>query len=545
MNEHDVMETAVTGDASELLGVLKDKALRSFFFFAKVVMGYSKMVAHLHYPICERLQNNPQIRKSGNLLPRGHFKSTIISKAYPLWRTIKVAYDEDGTYHPERLGDFRTLILGESDKVAKKNLKDPKWHLLNNQLLRSLFPEIIPLDVNDTTWTGTEILLPRANSYDEATIMTAGVGARMTGLHFNLIIYDDLIGEAASQSEAVMQDAIEYFDFAPGLLDEPSVGEEIILGTRWKHGTADLYGHVMSMQPEELTVSGRSIGFNWYTRSAIENGEPIFPERFSLEVLEELRKRLGDYKFSCNYLNDPIAPGSTKFDASCLREYTVSEDKKTIIPSDGTPPVRLGQLYRIQVYDPATRSKTSKARPAVVATGEDSLGRLFLLEYWSEKASMGDGVEKMHVFHDRFHFSKSYYELAGQQQAVEDIERERLTQEKCHRCGKIHRIMRLLPETAKVSNMSKEERIDNYLETRIQEKKLYLRRGAIDARKQIIAHPNGDIVDILDALAYCSHLSRKPLSDESILAEREHEEARKEVIASSRCNTEHFYGGYV
>ncbi len=529
----EILQTAVRGDAEELHETLRSKALGSFFFFTKVVLGYDKLAAHLHLPFCQHVQNSEAKRKRGYLLPRGHFKSTIVAKSYPLWRTAKAG------------GDFRTLILGESDTVAKKNLKDPKWHLENNQLLRWLFPEIIPPDINKTKWTDTEILLPRPKSYDESTITTAGVGARFTGHHFNLIIYDDMIGEASASSEAIMQDAIEYFEYAPGLLDDPANGEEILIGTRWKHGKADLYGYIMDQMPEERLASGRLIGFEWLVRAAVEDDEPIFPERFSLEVLEEIRKRLGDYKFYCQYMNNPIAPGVTDFNEADLQEYTVGEDKKTIQPSDGSPLTRLSQLHRIQVFDPATKSKTSKARPAVVALGMDSQRRVFVLDTWSEHATMGDGVEKMALFNDKYIFWRSYYELAGQQQAVEDILAERRGQTECRRCKQKHRGMTVLPETARSSDLSKEDRIRHYLQTLIQEHRLYLRRGQTALRKQIIEFPNGDVVDLLDALAYGAHLVRPPLSDEAIQDEYDQEVQRKQAIRTQRINTEHSYGGYV
>lgn len=556
MEEVDITQTPIQGNADELKDQIKLKALNSFYYFSKVVLGYDKMVGHFHLPVCEHIQNSEEQRKRGVLMQRGSFKSTIVGKGYPLWRTCRLPYlvrDENGkstgvcsleAYNPELLGCFRTLIVGESDTVAKKDLKDPKWHVENNQLFRWLFSELIPVDLNKTKWTDTEILLNRSKSYDESTIMTAGVGARMTGHHFDLIIYEDIIGEAAAQSQAVMEDACEWFDYAPGLLDDPANGEEILIGTRWKHGKADLYGKIMEQLPEERLASGRVTGFKWYIRSATENGVPTFPERFPIEVLEEIRHRLGDYKYFCQYENNPIAPGTSIFNSEDLREYYVAEDKQTLTPTNGGPAVRLVRLYRIQVYDPATRSQKSKALPAVVGVGEDSLHRMFVLDTWSEKGSMGDGVEKMHVFHDRYRFSVSYYELAGQQQAVEDIELERQSQTTCRKCDKVHTKMRLEPVKARATDLSKEERIIEFLQTRIQEHRLFLRRGMNQLRKQIVEFPNGDTVDLLDALAYCSHLSRSPLSE----AEIEDLEEQKETIRTPReprTNAERSYGGYI
>jgi len=232
---NNILEIAESGDAGLLHGQVRERALNSLYYFSKAILGY-QLVSHLHLTFCNELQETIHDRKRGFLLPRGTYKSTIVSKSYPLWRYL--------SNH-----DIRVLIVGESDPVASKNLKDMKWNVENNQLLRWAFPEAIPPDINKTVWNETEILLPRQRSWDEPTIMTSGVGARVTGKHFDLIIYDDIIGEKAANSEAEMESAKEWFRYAPGLLAEPAASEELIIGTRWKYGTADLYGWIMEELP--------------------------------------------------------------------------------------------------------------------------------------------------------------------------------------------------------------------------------------------------------------------------------------------------------
>lgn len=148
-----------------------------------------------------------------------------------------------------------------------------------------------------------------------------GVGAKGTGFHFDLIIYDDIVGLVASQSRPEMEGAIEWFKLAPGLLHDPEASEEVMIGTRWLYGDQDLYGWEM----EHMGT------FEWLVRSAIENEQPIFPERFSLATLEAIRKREGDYYFSCQYMNQPIPQGGTAFDSAWLQTYGVSEDLKNIV----------------------------------------------------------------------------------------------------------------------------------------------------------------------------------------------------------------------
>lgn len=519
----DVMQMAEEGRAEELYHKLRERALESLYFFTKVVLGYAECVDHLHLPFCQHLQESEGRRKRGYLMPRGHFKSTCVSKSYALWRLVR---------DPEK----RVLVIGESDTVGAKNLRDIKWHLTENRLFKWLFPEIIPPDIGATKWTENEVLLPRQKSYDESSITMSGVGAKMTGFHFDLIVYDDIIGEKAAKSEAEMNSAISWFQYAPGLLHDPKSSEEVLIGTRWKHGTADLYGWIMANMPE----------FEWYVRAAVEDGEVIFPERFNLEILDEIRRREGDYKYSCQYLNNPTPPEGADFRPDWIQQYHVGADGKTIIPNDGSPPLQIGQLLRVSFYDPSAGGKTAKAENAIVGVGEASDRRIFVLAAWSKNCPFGVAIEKWHQLNDQFVFYQNFYELVGAQKAVEDIIRERKAQIACRLCSKSHRTLNPLPvkPSGGKSSVSKEERIRIFAQAAFEGKRVYLRAGMDELRRQILSFPHGDLVDQFDALAYCINKARPPLSDEAVREEGKQEVEWREA-GRPRTSTEYDYGGYV
>jgi hypothetical protein len=543
LNSAAFLALAESGQATELYDALRIKALNSLYFFSKMVLGYKDLAA-LHIDFCNQIQESRTQRKRGFLMPRGHFKSTIISKSYPLWRLCQ---------DPET----RILIVGESDSVASKNLNDIKWNLLNNTLFRWLFPEIIPPDVNKTKWTDSAILLPRAGTYDESSIMTVGVGGKTTGFHYDLIIYDDMIGEKAAKSKAEMQGAIEWFQYAPGLHNDPANGEEILIGTRWLHGSEDLYGYIMEGLVASETESGRKTGFTWYTRAAledaegnpdIENGTPIFPERFTKEVLLDILAREKEYKFNCQYQNNPTAPGATDFEAEWIKYYHIDTDRQTLIPTDGTPSIKLSALHRISFLDPSSGGKTAKCQNGLVVIGGDHLHRIFLIEPFGKNCTYGEILEYNCIFNDRYHLHECFFEEIGAQKTLEDIMIERRAQEVCRACGKIHRKLTLKPfhPPSGRSEMNKDERIRSYLQTPLQEGRVYIPMGARGSviKTQITVFPHGKLKDILDALASATHLLKFPLSEEQITAQREVEE-KKKAARVQRTNTTYNYGGYV
>src|SRR5882672_3930538 len=270
LEQSKIIQLAGEGRADELRQELRRLCFApdtGLYYFTTAVLGYKELVPHFHLEFCAHIQNTINIRKRGYLRPRGTFKSSIISKSYTLWRLagggssainnlLEMTAEEQLNFYraypdmdPRNL---RIIIIGESDTVAQKNLRDPKWHLQNNDLLKWLFPELIPPNINDTKWTDDEVLLPRTKSFDESTITCDGVGAKRTGFHWDIIIYDDPIGEKASKSEAVMEEAWSWFQYAPGMLHDPRSGEELYAGTRWGDGQKDLPGKIMALLPEQL-----------------------------------------------------------------------------------------------------------------------------------------------------------------------------------------------------------------------------------------------------------------------------------------------------
>lgn len=570
----ELYQVAESGDAEGLRDRLRYAALTNLYYFTKVVLGYRELSPRLHQEFCEYIVATRTQRRRGGLIPRGHFKSTIVSKSYPLWRLIPIdlillnLYPDLLSWIPLHNRNFRVVIVGESHEVAAKNIKDIKWNICNNQILQWLFPEIIPLDIPNpsSTWRDDEILLPRDKSFDESSITTLGVGAKTTGKHWDIIVYDDLIGEKAAKSEAEMEAAKHWFTFAPGLANDPNTVEELFIGTRWKAGTADLYGWVMATLPSEEadvqsasplhTDGSRAGGFTWYVRSAIEPNpdtgepEPIFPERFSLPTLEAIRRREGEYAFSCNYLNNPVAAGMTDFDIAWLKEYQVGEDAKTLFPMDKSPAILLGYLNRISFYDPSSGGRSAKCEAAIVAVGTDSRQRRFILEEWSDNTTFGKAACKWMTLNDKFYFYKNYYEAVGAQKSIVDVvgllNHLLRSGKPCPHCGSAHRPLRVeaFSPPGGSAEKSKDDRIRTFLQQPVESGRVYVRFNSHRKfRTQLSEFPHGPLKDVLDAAAYAVHLCAIPQSEEELAEERERQELRR-ATSRPRTHTAYDYGGY-
>src|SRR5215831_2190731 len=363
MTSTNLLDVARASDTPEFYEHLKKEALRSPYFFAKEIAGYKELTKDLHQPVLLWLWEMESIRRRGLLMPRRFYKSSMV-KGYILWRIVQ---------NPE----IRVLFVGENDLVGAKNLADIKWNIQQNTLFQALFPNVVPGDYGKS-WSETAITVPRKKSFDEPTIQTIGIGAKHTGFHYDIIVYDDPIGLVAAKSPAEMRRAIDWFRAAPGLLDS-SESEEIMVGTRWKHGKADLYGWIMEEIPFRIR-DGKPEGYKWYIRAAIENGKTIFPPQksnagkeigYSIADLMAIRKRQGVYLFNANMMNDPSAMEGADFPDDWVKSYRVSEDRKAVVLGDTGERLDVSSMVRLSVYDPSSGGKTAEAENAIVVIGSD------------------------------------------------------------------------------------------------------------------------------------------------------------------------------
>lgn len=548
------MQLAGAGRADDLLEKLRDKCLQpngGLYYFAKVVLGYKELVPHYHLPFANKIQSSIKKRRRGYLRPRGHFKSTIAAKSYPLWRFCGGGW-EQGMPDPRNL---RFLIVGESDTVAKKDVKDPTWHIENNQLLKVLFPKIIPPDFHKVTWKDDEIEICRPQSFDEGSIRSVGVGAKGTGFHYDVIIYDDIIGEKAARSEALMKEAIDWFVAAAGYANDPRTIEEIIIGTRWKHGKADLYGYIME-ELEFSEESGRPEGFEWDIEGCYDvNGDPLFHPRFTHEILLQILKREKTYLFSCQYLNKPTSPPGSQFTEEMLKTFKIGEDPQTgkrdlLIPSDGTPAVRLPHLNRISFYDPSSGGKSAKCENAIVMLGEAPDRRKFAFKVWSANCGFRGAVEQWMRLNDQFQTWPNFFEGVGAHKEVESIVSLRqIDSAECPVClkeGKHVRHLKLRPQIVIPAggSVAKTDRILTYAQADIEDGLVYLYEHDIQTRAQILSFPLGDMVDRFDALAYAIHHSTAPIAQDELEA-REHDRTQREAQRVQRTAQTYDVGGYI
>lgn len=314
-------------------------ALGDNFYFIKIILKKHRLSNTFHRDYCNSFLK--WHLKQVNEIPRDHFKTTI-GVGHAMWWALpfndhdeklmrQLGYDDAWIAWMRRAHDqnTRTLIAMEIIKNAWKVGKKISSEYKSNHFFRSLFSEIIP--DSSCQWTADTMTHKRdftrgdANQ-GEGTYEFTGVDAALQSKHFNRIIYDDLFGREALKSELVAESTWEWFQLAVGAFDsdpnDPTAQcDEIVNGNRWSFH--DLNYKIKENLPYFKFNTHDAEGGCCPNHPA---GKPIFPEEWTMEKLREFRSRLGEYLYSCQFRNSPIAPGGNVFKQEWLRYFVLLTD---------------------------------------------------------------------------------------------------------------------------------------------------------------------------------------------------------------------------
>lgn len=194
------------------------------------------------YKAMEAPETNP--RRLARLYPREHGKSETGSHVIPSWAAL-------------RDPNVRVLILMESETKAKEKLRQCR-NTINDWGPK--FGRQIDED------NATNLTLERTANHAEPTIAARGMDSKITGGHYDILIFDDIVSWPTQRTETQREKRWSQFqDYAQNL---GSAGESVylVLGTR-KH-SEDLYSRLMETAVWDVDVKKAISDY-----SIIENGE--------------------------------------------------------------------------------------------------------------------------------------------------------------------------------------------------------------------------------------------------------------------------------
>jgi len=239
-------------------------------------------------------------------------------------------------------------------------------------------------------------------------------------------------------------------------------GQMIVVGTPVRYG--DLF---------DILEQNKTYSCHKYPAISV-SGEPLWPERYSLQKLNEKKDELMQYwLFAREYLLQRIDPENAPFKQSWFRSYHSAPDKLSLLMS----------------VDPAVSFEGDYT--AIVVTGTDLENNVYVLGYKRLKTgNVQDIVNSILVMAQQFGVKRVIIESLGFQRLIKHW----LVQE-MEKTG-----YWLSIDELKSYKTSKSQRILT-LQPKIEMGKLLMRDGQSELLGEFISFPKGTHDDLIDALS--------------------------------------------
>jgi hypothetical protein len=261
-----------------------------------------------------------------NLPPR-HLKSLMASIALPAWC---LGHDPSA----------QILCVSYAQDLADKLARDCR-SIMMSPWYRRIFPTRLAAHRQ-----AVQEFLTTAQGYRLAT-STGGV---LTGRGADIILIDDPLKPEEALSDAQRQGANEWFDHTLYSRQNDKRHGAIVIIMQRLHED-DLIGHVLAQEPwevvcfpaiaeaDELHRIETIWGPRCYTR---RQGEALHPEREPLEILDRIRRTIGEYNFAGQYQQTPapLAAVWSRRNGSSATARTNGRSASTASCKAGTLPTR-------------------------------------------------------------------------------------------------------------------------------------------------------------------------------------------------------------
>src|SRR6516225_1679669 len=244
-----------------------------------------------------------------NVPPR-YLKSHLASVAFPAWC---LGHDPS----------TQILCISYAQDLADKLARDCR-RIMTSDWYQRLFP---------TRLSPQRQAVPEFETTAQGCRLATSVGGVLTGRGADMIIIDDPLKPEEAFSQAQRQAANEWFDHTLySRLNDKRNGAIVLIMHRLHED--DLAGHVQAQElwevvcypaiaeEDETHLIEAALETRLVTRSS---GEALHPEREPLDMLEQIRRTIGEYNFAGQYQQAPAPQGGGMVKAAWFATYTPNE----------------------------------------------------------------------------------------------------------------------------------------------------------------------------------------------------------------------------
>ena len=238
---------------------------------------------------------------------------------------------------------LRVKLVCASEALAAERCRFLRDALQANPTLPLVFPDLMP----GRPWGQTCFTIERPANVIGPTVAALGIGAASTGARADLLVCDDIVDVRALRSRAERERIKAYFH--ENLMNqlEPE-GRFWGLSTPWH-------------QDDLNSALKKNPAFALFRRAVGDGLEPVWPEKWPREHLEERRREIGSVAFSRAYRLVCVADGEAPIRATWVRFWTEPAAYERVLlavdpavsqrpGADGSALVTLGQTATNEIH---------------------------------------------------------------------------------------------------------------------------------------------------------------------------------------------------
>lgn len=453
---------------------LAEQSLTSFWKFLDLIdyKGGTSNFAEFHREMAEFLAKpqeenvfirynarKPKLPDSGSerrrlvLVSRGHLKSTLCSVAYVLWRIY-------------RNPNIRIAVCTATKDLALQFIREVKQYLESEELQERVWNRrphqegrLVPVldkvaarrrdrlrwddeftEAQDKkiVWRADAIQVLRDQIMKEPTVIASSPGSNITGMHFDLVIKDDIINDDTVATDQKIDKTLQWVQDLESVLDPQRMvlmgkkgtkhwfevvgDEDVVLGTRY--AKYDYYGWILD-NLEELEYST-------FIRNVYKNGFDnkdgyTWAEKFNDQIVERLKKRQGLRRFSSQYLNQILIEEEMILNPKSLKSFTLDWSNNAEIKSGGfiewkmkndIDEIRSHRVKPIIMIDPAISQKKNADYSVLAVGGQDEDRNLFIFDMIYGRMLPDAIVDNLYLLVNKWKCNVCHVETIAYQKAL-------------------------------------------------------------------------------------------------------------------------------
>lgn len=416
--------------------------------------------------ILEKIKSGEKVRVILTLPPR-HGKSQLSSIYFPAWALGK---------YPDLKFILATYGAELSEKMGLQT-RD----VISSEAYEFIFPGI---ELRQDQKAKAKWMTNKGGSYT-----AVGAGGAITGVGGNVIIIDDLTkSRDEAESETIQQFSWDYYRSTLYSRLE-GYGAVIVIMQRWNQ--KDLVARLLE-EDEKVKAEG-GVGEDWevinfpaiaeddeYDKEGNilrKQGEPLWPSKFPIPVLENIKRTAGIYNWSSQYMQDPIATENQEFKENTFKYFKEEEIKDKYL------------RYHTLV-DPAIGQKKTSDNTVILTIAKEVNGpNIYRIREDAGHFSPSQTVDLIFQ-HQSAYRSDVHIETVQYQQALKFAVLEEQKKKQ------IYFIVKELK-----SSQNKEVRIRGLIPL-YQAGVIFHRTSDTDYEREALTFPNGRRDDRLDVMAY-------------------------------------------